>query len=66
MKCVKEKCGYYKEHDFRGSCYVCGLSHKTYKKDEEAACDIISQMVKQRNMFMYIIEELANIEKNQE
>lgn len=65
MKCIQEKCGYYKEHDFRASCFVCGLSQQTKSKNEPNSCDIISQMVKKKRMFLYIIEELENIEKHQ-
>jgi len=65
MKCIQDKCGYYHEHNFRASCFVCGLSQQTKSKNEPNSCDIISQMVKQKHMFLYIIEELENIEKNQ-
>lgn len=38
MKCIKEKCEYYMEHDFRLSFSVCELDGRTFKKESDINC----------------------------
>jgi hypothetical protein len=47
MKCIKEKCRYYSEHDFYESYFTCKLDTLNHKKVSDKDClilDIIQDM----------------------
>ena len=46
MKCIKEKCKYYKENDYRASYFDCTVSMglNTFKKDSDIDC-IIDEVI---------------------
>ena len=47
MKCIKDKCKYCQEHDYRLSYYNCSLTNRSFKKDSNISClmqDVIQDM----------------------
>jgi len=46
MKCIKEKCEAFMQHDFNVSCFKCGFDSldRSWKKDGEPICIIEHEM----------------------
>lgn len=40
LMCIKEKCEYCEEDDFRISCYRCVMIDRLFKKDSDIECTI--------------------------
>lgn len=40
MKCIKEHCKYYSNHDFNASCRVCILDNTTFIENNGKICQI--------------------------
>lgn len=67
MKCIKEKCGYYKEHDFKESYAVCSMSYKVFNKNNSNIDCLIDDIISDMEDNLYDLKNYSKvINKNQQ
>lgn len=57
MKCVKDKCGYYRSHDYQKSYRVCGLDEISSHKDSDRKCNI-DKIIDEKYKYIKLLEKM--------
>lgn len=66
MKCIKEKCRYCIEHDYRLSFYKCYLCNFSFLKNSDAECLIEKEIEKMEKHYKNTVRLRNFIEKEQD
>ena len=67
MKCIKEKCKHFREHDFRMSAFKCGLdTYHSHSKEGDMTCLLLKVVTEYENKIRSMIKYQEFIKDNQE
>lgn len=66
MKCIKEKCRFCIEHDYRMSCYKCYLCNFSFVKEWDVECLIEKELEQLQKKYKNLSRLRNFIEREQE